>query len=173
MSSKQIILLGFRGAGKSTVAELVGKALKLSPVELDARLTERAQMTLPDFIETHGEVLFRQWEAEELKRALAEPSAHFIVAGGGIVESSEAMDLLASTRAIKILLHCTPELLWDRLKTDPERLRVGRLQSLQDLKRLWEQRAAKYRSVATFSVDSSDLNRAADEVAGLMGRALS
>jgi shikimate kinase len=168
-----IVLLGFRGAGKSTVAHLVSQALGLAVVDLDARLEARLKSSLPDYIEAAGEESFRAEETEELRRGLAETGKKLIVTGGGIVESAAACAVLQNTQCVKILLHCAPEVLWERLKTNPERLRVGKLESLLDLKRLWERRAAKFRSLATFSVDSSDLNSAAAEVTSLIERALS
>ncbi len=167
------ILLGFRGAGKTTLAQLVANALKISIVDLDARLEVRAKMPLPDFIEKNGEKKFRDWEAEELEKALNESERALIVTGGGIVDGERSHEILQTTRAEKILLHCAPEILWERLKTNPERLRVGKLENFSDLKRLWERRTPKFRALATFAVDSSDLNKAAEEVSSLLSRVLS
>ena len=169
----KIILLGFRGAGKTTVAQLVAPTLKIPVIDLDERLEIRAQMPLPDFMEKNGEKKFRDWEAEELEKALAEPRAALIVTGGGIVDGERSHEILRTTHDVKLLLHCTPEVLWERLKTNPERLRIGKLENFSDLKRLWEQRAAKFRALTTFSVDASDLNCAAEEVSSLLSRVLS
>lgn len=164
MKSCGAILLGFRGAGKSTVAALLAASLKIPVIDLDERLEQRTQSSLPDFIDTHGESEFRKLEAKELEKALEEPAPYLLVTGGGIVESERSLELLSGSRLPKILLHCEIEVIWERLKHDSERLRVGGIENLSDLKRLWEGRAVKFRGLATFTVDSKDLALTAKEV---------
>lgn len=168
MKNTGVILLGFRGAGKSTVAELLAKAMNLHVIDLDQRLERRTKKPLPEFIMEHGEKAFRKLEAEELQVALNETPPFLLVSGGGVVDGEESMLALQRCTFPQILLHCAPEVIWERLKCDPERLKVGGLESFSDLQRLWTSREVKFRSLATFTVDSQDLSQAAAEVGRIL-----
>ncbi len=168
MTENAVILLGFRGAGKSTVASLLAATTKVPVVDLDALLEQQTEMALPDFIFTQGEAKFRALEAAALQRALQASPPYILVPGGGVVDGEESLAILRASSLPKILLQCEAEVIWERIKHDPERLKVGGLTNLSDLKRLWSARQIKFRSLATFTVDSKDLSIAAAAVGKIL-----
>jgi len=80
-----IILIGYRGTGKSTIAELIGAQLGWSVRSMDATLVQRADTTIKELVEAHGWPYFRDCE-QVLCRELATGDHQVIDCGGGVVE---------------------------------------------------------------------------------------
>jgi shikimate kinase len=90
---RNVILVGFMGAGKSTVGRLLARRLGRCFVETDAMITAREGRSIPEIFETRGEPYFRQLEAEVLE-ALADKRDHVVATGGGFPCEPGVMDRL-------------------------------------------------------------------------------
>jgi shikimate kinase len=90
---RNVILVGFMGAGKSTVGRLLARRLGRCFVETDAMITAREGRSIPEIFEARGEHYFRQLEAEVLE-ALADKRDHVVATGGGLPCEPGAMDRL-------------------------------------------------------------------------------
>lgn len=90
---RNVILVGFMGAGKSTVGRLLGRRLGRCFVETDAMITAREGRSVPEIFTDRGEPYFRRLEAEVLE-ALAEKRGHVIATGGGFPCGPGVMDRL-------------------------------------------------------------------------------
>jgi shikimate kinase len=88
-----VILVGFMGAGKSTVGRLLARRLGRCFVETDAMITAREGRSIPEIFADRGEPYFRQLEAEVLD-ALAEKRDHVVATGGGFPCKPGVMDRL-------------------------------------------------------------------------------
>ena len=88
-----VILVGFMGAGKSTVGRLLARRLGRCFVETDAMITAREGRSIPEIFAELGEPYFRQLEAEALE-ALADKHGHVVATGGGFSCVPGAMDRL-------------------------------------------------------------------------------
>ena len=62
--SRNIVLVGFMGTGKTTVGHLLAEQLGRSFVDLDEVIVERAGMSIPELFEQEGEAAFRALEQE-------------------------------------------------------------------------------------------------------------
>src|ERR1700733_10508118 len=67
-----VCLTGFMGTGKSTVARLLARQIGWQHVDLDKRIVEFANQTIPEICSKRGEAEFRQIEREQLARILGE-----------------------------------------------------------------------------------------------------
>jgi len=90
---RNVILVGFMGAGKSTVGRLLARRLGRCFVETDAMITAREGRSIPEIFEARGEPYFRQLEAEALE-ALSDKRDHVVATGGGFPCESGVMDRL-------------------------------------------------------------------------------
>jgi shikimate kinase len=90
---RNVILVGFMGAGKSTVGRLLARRLGRCFVETDAMITAREGRSIPDIFAEHGEPHFRRLEGEVLE-ALADKRDHVIATGGGFPCDPGVMDRL-------------------------------------------------------------------------------
>ena len=117
---KNIALIGFMGAGKTTVAALLSKELNLSLVETDIAIIRLSGLTsVNDIFDKKGEEYFRELE----KKVIAEVTKNnnqVISCGGGVISSAESMQALKNN-AIVIFLHASFDEIKDRLKNSTNR----------------------------------------------------
>ena len=146
------VLLGFMGAGKSTIAR------KLDPdfVDMDALLEERLGMPIARFFEVKGEAAFRQLEEEVLAELLKTDKV--ISTGGGIVISPRNRVLLKQN-SDNVYLKADFETLYQRISADKGNQRPLFLKnSKEDLTEIFKERQAWYEEVASRVVDVSKLS---------------
>src|SRR3977135_2350880 len=84
MPADNVILVGFMGAGKSSVGRLLARRLGRSFVETDDMIVAREGKPIPEIFREHGEARFRELEAEALQ-ALRLKSGDVIANRGGVV----------------------------------------------------------------------------------------
>ena len=146
------VLLGFMGAGKSTIA----RGLDPDFVDMDVMLEERLGMPIARFFAEKGEAAFRQIEEEVLADLLK--TDQVISTGGGIVISPRNRDLLKEN-SDNIYLKADFETLYQRISVDKDNQRPLFLNnSKEDLAAIFDERQAWYEEVANKIVDVSSLS---------------
>ena len=96
-SDKSILIIGMRGAGKTTTGSLAASLLGWQFVDLDTLLEENTGQTIPEIIDTSGWDQFRRQELCVLQTALREKGKkHILACGGGVVQTPEARQLLTN-----------------------------------------------------------------------------
>ena len=146
------VLLGFMGAGKSTIARVLDPDF----VDMDAMLEERLGMSIARFFEEKGEAAFRQIEEEVLADLLK--TDQVISTGGGIVISPRNRTLLKQNPE-NIYLKADFETLYQRISADKDNQRPLFLNnSKEDLAAIFEERQAWYEEVASRVVDVARLS---------------
>ena len=146
------VLLGFMGAGKSTIARVLDPDF----VDMDALLEDRLGMPIARFFEEKGEAAFRQLEEEVLADLLK--TDQVISTGGGIVISPRNRALLKQNPD-NIYLKADFETLYQRISADKDNQRPLFLNnSKEDLAAIFDERQAWYEEVASQIVDVSSLS---------------
>ena len=146
------VLLGFMGAGKSTIA----RGLDPDFVDMDVMLEERLGMPIARFFAEKGEAAFRQIEEEVLADLLK--TDQVISTGGGIVISPRNRDLLKEN-SDNIYLKADFETLYQRISADKDNQRPLFLNnSKEDLAAIFNERQAWYEEVASKVIDVSKLS---------------
>ena len=112
---KKIILLGYMGCGKSTIAEKLSGLLHLPFVDLDKSIEAKAQMTINQIFESLGEVYFRKLEHDVFMELLASPEKQIIGLGGGTPCYANNHELLKGEGITSIYLKASVETLFNRL----------------------------------------------------------
>lgn len=140
----RIHLLGFMGAGKSSIGPVVARRGGLPFLDLDAEIERRMDCTIRSLFEREGEAAFRDIEHNVLADSLS-ASCLVLATGGGIVERPENRVLLM--RGFNVYLHWPWELLRDRLFAGSED-RPLLDEGGDAMRRRWERRDPVYRELA-------------------------
>ena len=145
------VLLGFMGAGKSTIA----RGLDPDFVDMDAMLEDQLGMPIARFFEEKGEAAFRQVESDILADLLK--TDQVVSTGGGVVVSSRNRDLLKQNPD-NIYLNADFETLYQRISADKDNQRpLFFKNSKEELLAIFKERQAWYEEVASQIVDVSSL----------------
>jgi shikimate kinase len=114
-SDPPIIIAGFMGSGKTTVAESLARKLHCSAVDLDQAITVSTGRTPKVIIEEDGEKSFREIETRSLQDTLQNRSTGIIALGGGAWTLQRNRDLINEHGGITVWLDAPFELCWERI----------------------------------------------------------
>jgi 3-dehydroquinate synthetase/shikimate kinase len=127
---RHLVLVGFMGAGKSTLGPAVAERIGRRFVSLDALVEERAGSTVDEIFAARGEPEFRALEEQASSEVLARAEPVVLELGGGAV-GSEATRTALAARAFSVQVEVDVEEAWRRvegtarpLAADPERFRA-------------------------------------------------
>ena len=157
-----VILIGYRGSGKTTIGRKLADRLWQKFVDTDDLVIAAAGKSIKVIFEQEGEKRFRDLETEALRKACSLED-HVIACGGGVVLRDENRELIKDSGLKCIYLRCEPEVLLQRIQSDP--LTAANRPSLtglgggiEEIITLLKQREPLYREVMTGELDVSNLN---------------
>lgn len=151
-----IVLIGYRGTGKSVAGKLVSERLQMECIAMDAKIVEEAGMSIPDIVDNHGWTTFRDMESE-VTRQLAKLDNIIIDTGGGVVERPENIDVMQVNSCI-IWLKASAGVIVSRIQEGTDRPSLtGEKSFTEEVAEILEQRTPKYRSAAQYEIDTEQL----------------
>lgn len=112
---KKIVLLGYMGCGKSTIAQNLSKITNIPFLDLDKCIEKKANLSINEIFEQHGEVYFRKLEHEIFVELLQSPENNIIGLGGGTPCYANNHELLQKEDVTSIYLKASIETLFNRL----------------------------------------------------------
>jgi shikimate kinase len=112
---KKIILLGYMGCGKSTIANKMSKSIQIPFVDLDKKIEEKANLSINTIFEKHGEIYFRKLEHQVFVELLNAPETLIISLGGGTPCYANNHELLKAEGVASIYLKASIHTLFHRL----------------------------------------------------------
>lgn len=169
----KIILLGYMGSGKSTIAKLLSQKLKIPSLDLDLCIENETGMSVISIFETHGEIYFRKKEHTILK-ALVESSDTFVLAlGGGTPCYANNHELLKDPSVVSIYLKSSIDTLCERLNAAQSTRPLIAGKSEPELKyfiaqHLFERSYYYSQSKFTVSTDGKSPQQITDEIETLL-----
>jgi shikimate kinase len=146
-------LIGMPGSGKSTLGAALALALALPFVDLDARVTALAGMSIPRVFAEQGEPAFRALERKALAALAAEPGARVVATGGGVVLHAGNVALMRA-QGVVLWIDRPLEAILGNLREDGGRpLLAG--DAAARLTALHTQRAPLYRAAAHLRLENT------------------
>jgi len=112
---RKIVLLGYMGCGKSTIANRLSKITNIPYVDLDKSIEERTNLSINDIFEQRGEIYFRKLEREVFIELLNAPDNLIIGLGGGTPCYANNHELLKGDNILSVYLKASVDTLFERL----------------------------------------------------------
>jgi shikimate kinase len=159
VTNQRIVIIGFMGTGKSTVARELGRQLSREAVDLDDLISRHEGRSPKEIIEQDGESRFREIETQQLDNALGAEPSRIISAGGGAWTIPANRRLIREQGAISVWLDAPFELCWQRIETSHETRPLARSREMAE--RLYDERRPIY-ELAKVRISISEADSAAE-----------
>jgi len=151
-----IVLIGYRGTGKSVVARLLAKMLEKKLISIDEMIVRSAGMPVPLIVSQLGWPRFREIESQIVAEVTARENNAVIDCGGGIVlDENNVQNLRRDGKTV--LLTASFDVILKRVQHDPNRpaLKEG-LSFEEEQMRVLAERQEKYQNAADLTCDTSN-----------------
>lgn len=155
-----IVLIGYRGSGKTCIGRKLASKLWLDFVDTDQLIVQRAGKTIREIFQAEGEAGFRDRESAVIADVAA-CEKQVIAAGGGAVLRPENVAALKKNGKI-IWLKASPKVLYERIQADAatnaSRPNLTAAGGLEEVEKLLEVRLPLYQAAADVAFDVTYLN---------------
>ena len=116
---RRIVIVGFMGCGKTTVAKALAARLECGMLDLDAIISAQQNRSVPELIRERGEAGFRDLETFTLQVVLDRLTPRIIALGGGAWTLERNRDLITKQCCLTVFLDATYDLCWQRITNHP------------------------------------------------------
>ena len=147
-----IVLIGFMGAGKTSISEYLKTLFAMDVIEMDQIIAEREGMSIPDIFEVHGEQYFRDLETNLLIEMQARKNVVISCGGGTPLRECNVVEMKKNGRVV--LLTASPETIFDRVKDSHDRPVIENNKNVPFIADLMEKRRAKYEAAADIVINT-------------------
>jgi len=152
-----IVLIGYRGTGKSVVAALLSERLKMKSIGMDAEITEKAALTIPEIVKKYGWEKFRDIETE-VAMQVSKLDNVIIDTGGGVIERPENIEALGDN-ALIFWLKASVDVIVKRIESGADRPALTQGKSFTDeVAEVLERRMPKYSNAARYEIDTDQIS---------------
>lgn len=159
-----IVLIGFLGAGKTTVSDYLSTMFAMDFVEMDQAIAEQEEMSVADIFDTYGEDYFWELEAKLLAELQTRKNTVISCGGGAAMREETVQEMKKNGRVV--LLTASPQTIFERVKdrTDERLLSGG--ENVKDISELMEARRERYEAAADVVVntDGKTVQQACEEM---------
>jgi shikimate kinase len=149
-----LVLIGYRCTGKSTVGRLLAGNLGWPLVDTDTLIQQRAGKSIKDIVAAGGWPEFRRLERETIADVAAGDRQVISAGGGAILDEANRRALRAGGRVV--LLTAAPEIIWRRMKADPktmaERPSLTNSGGIAEVRNVLAEREAAYLAACHYAV---------------------
>lgn len=152
-----IFLIGFMGAGKSTVSDYLNRAYGMDVVEMDRIIAQRQGMSISDIFENYGEQYFRDLETNLLIEMQSKSNVVVSCGGGTPMRENNVAEMKKNGRVV--LLTAKPETILDRVKDSHDRPLIENNKTVPFIADLMEKRREKYEAAADIIIETDGKNK--------------
>lgn len=152
-----IVLIGFMGAGKSTISDFLKNAFAMDVVEMDQIIAEREGMSISDIFETYGEEYFRNLETELLIEMQSRKNVVISCGGGVPMRERNVVEMKKNGRVV--LLTAKPETILNRVKDNHDRPLLEGNKNVDFIAELMEKRREKYEAASDIVIETDGKDR--------------
>lgn len=166
-----IVLIGMRGTGKTTIARVLAKKLGIRHLDLDEIMTLKLSLSTPEIVEQYGWGYFRDQEAA-IAKEISEMNNVLISTGGGIVLRPDNIEALRKN-GVFVLLKASVDVMVRRLGGSQNRPRLTDKRNLRaEIQQVLRERQRLYEAAADIVIDTDKLKpgQAADAIIAKLGR---
>lgn len=154
-----LVLIGYRGTGKSTVGKILARKLGRTVVSTDAEIVKRANLSVPDIVKQFGWDHFRDLESAVCRDVAAQDQL-IIDTGGGAILRPENVEALRKTGTL-IWLTATVDTITRRIGGDTQRPSLTGTKSFTDeIREVLNERTPKYQAAAAHVVSTDGISSA-------------
>lgn len=147
-----IILIGFMGAGKTTISDYLSTMFAMNIVEMDQVIEEREEMSIQDIFATYGEEYFRELETNLLIEMQSRTNVVISCGGGTPMRECNVVEMKKNGRVV--LLTAKPETILDRVKDSHDRPLIENNKTVPFIAELMEKRREKYEAAADIVIET-------------------
>lgn len=147
-----IVLIGFMGAGKSTISDYLKTVFAMDVIEMDQIIAERAGMSISDIFETYGEQYFRDCETNLLIEMQSRTNVVISCGGGTPMRECNVVEMKKNGRVV--LLTAKPETILDRVKDSHDRPLIENNKTVPFIADLMSKRREKYEAAADIIIET-------------------
>ena len=155
-----IILIGFRGTGKTTIGRILAQRLDKEFVDADEYLEQREGKTIKDIFAAGGEKLFREIETQIIAE-LCLSDNRVVATGGGAILREENVKTLKKSGII-ILLEANTDTIYKRIHrdttTEQRRPSLTNRNAYEEIEYLLEYRRPLYDKTADFVINTTSMS---------------
>lgn len=146
-----IVLIGYRGTGKSTVAKILGQRLGRRVISTDAEIVKEAGRSIPQIVEQFGWNHFRELETQ-MCRTLKDHTDLIIDTGGGLILKEENVNMLKANGRLFWLTAEVPTIA-KRIAGDTQRPSLSGTKSfVEEVEEILKERTPKYLAAADATI---------------------
>lgn len=149
-----IVLIGFMGAGKSTISDYMSTMFAMKVVEMDQIIAQREGMSISDIFEVYGEEYFRDAETNLLIEMQSESNVIISCGGGVPMRERNVAEMKKNGRVV--LLTASPETILDRVKDSHDRPVIENNKNVEFIGELMEKRREKYQAAADIIIKTDN-----------------
>ncbi len=160
-----VVLIGYRGTGKSTVGKVIAARLGCELLSTDAEIVKSAGQTIPQIVEQHGWEYFRDLETK-MCQGLAGKDGLVLDTGGGAILRPQNVDMLKRTGKL-FWLTASVETIAKRIGSDTQRPSLtGTKSFIDEIQDVLRERAPKYQAAADHVIETEgkSVSQVADEI---------
>ena len=161
MASTHLLLIGYRGCGKSGVGKLLSELLDRDLIDTDIAIETSEGKTIAEIFAEVGEQGFRDLESNQIANLDSLEESAIISLGGGAIlrpENRRCIRNLGKT----VWLQATPETIFERISNDEttqsRRPKLSNLSDRDEIRSILEMRVPWYKEVADLAVSTDGVS---------------